>query len=72
MKKMWLSPCPEHKIPDENCKLCALGHWKSTWKVRMNSIVFAISPNYWRWRSVRKIRRRQLRERRQNEKSKNS
>ena len=68
MKKIWMSPCSAHMSqPDKDCDICALGHWKNAWRLKVSNVIFKVTPGLlWRWwanRNIRKKRREKIQQR---------
>jgi hypothetical protein len=48
-KEVWYSICSAHRDYKEDCSACNTGSWYKVWKVKVESIIYWISPRFWRW-----------------------
>jgi hypothetical protein len=46
-KKRWYSYCSRHHEHDYRCNLCDAGSWEYVWLVKVEQIIYKISPKFW-------------------------
>lgn len=48
-KEVWFSICSMHYHHDQTCDLCNSGRWVNVIRYKLSSLVYKISPKFWRW-----------------------
>lgn len=46
-RQTWLSICSAHQVPDESCRLCAIGSWSNDWARAASGLLFRLWPKLW-------------------------
>lgn len=66
-KQQWISICSAHHDFQEDCAMCNSGDWHNIYWMKINSLIYDMSPNFWRylnnpikqWKSIREYNKRE-------------